>query len=174
MEKSHTIVTATFKDAETVANLAAFTFRESWLEPGNEQDLEEYVQENFNLDVIKKELDNPDISYLLVFYDDEITGYIKLQRFDQPEGFELKKPVAIHRLYIKSDFRNLKLGGALVEHSIALAEKEGFQTVWLGVWNENNNAIRFYNKFGFEKFGNYNFVMGSIVSDDFLLKKEIC
>lgn len=173
MKKVYEIKTALLKDASMVADLAAFTFREAWLEPGNEQDLERYVEENFNLDVIKKELSNADITYLLVFAEDELAGYVKLQRNDQPEGYELKKTVALHRLYIKAKFRNMKLGGALVEHSISLAEKEGFQSIWLGVWNENHHAIRFYNRFGFERFGNYQFIMGSIVSDDYLLKKEL-
>jgi diamine N-acetyltransferase len=164
---------ATLDDLIGLEKLTSFTFREAWLEPGNEADLEEYVSENFNAEHLRQELNNPEIFYFLLEANNEMAGYLKLQKNDQPDGYVLLNTMALHRLYIKESYRNKKLGGKLLDYAIQFAKQEGRSTIWLGVWNENNRAIRFYKNYGFEKFGNYQFVMGSIVSDDYLLKLNL-
>jgi diamine N-acetyltransferase len=173
MEINYLIRKAEPGDADQMAELAIFTFREAWLEPGNEADLEEYVRENFAAEVLRKELRNPDITYLEVSINEEPVGYAKLEKRCQPDNYLLPGPVALHRLYIKAAFRNHKLGSELLKHVMSLSKQEGFKTLWLGVWNENYNAMRFYSRFGFEKFGEYVFTMGKIKSDDYLMKVDL-
>jgi ribosomal protein S18 acetylase RimI-like enzyme len=152
-----------------IADLATFTFRESWIEPGNESDIEEYIDSHFSPEVMERELAKDTILYYIIALKGESAGYIKLQKNDQPENYRLERPLAIHRIYIKKQFQNLKLGSQLIEFAISFAKENGFSNVWLGVWNENYGAIRFYEKYGFIRFGNYEFIMGNIVSDDYLM-----
>lgn len=161
------------RDAKLLSDFTSFTFRESWLEEGNEQDLEMYVAENFKFEKIRNELSDPEILYLIIECDNIISGYCKLERNLNPDKFNLAKPICISRLYVKKEFHNLQLGSILINEALLIAAKEKFKTIWLGVWYKNPNAIRLYERFGFKKFGNYKFVMGNEISDDFLMKRKV-
>jgi hypothetical protein len=43
----------------------------------------------------------------------------------------------------------------------------------LGVWQENERALAFYKKFGFEIFTTRTFMLGKRQCDDFLLKLDL-
>jgi ribosomal protein S18 acetylase RimI-like enzyme len=47
------------------------------------------------------------------------------------------------------------------------------QALWLGVWEKNERAINFYHRWGFEKFGEHDFILGDDVQTDWLMKKEL-
>jgi ribosomal protein S18 acetylase RimI-like enzyme len=44
---------------------------------------------------------------------------------------------------------------------------------WLGVWEDNHRAIRFYEKNGFEKFDSHPFILGESKQTDLLMKLRI-
>ena len=54
-----------------------------------------------------------------------------------------------------------------------MAQKEGWKTMWLGVWEENLKAQSVYAKMGFRKVGMHDFVMGSCVQTDWILVKRL-
>lgn len=160
---------ATEKDAQILALLSASTFRESWIEEGNEADINLYLSQYFTNEQIKRELEDETIIYLLAFNGDEVIGYSKSELNLQPEGYELDLPFSISRVYIDKQYQRMKVGSGLLKQTIDIAREQDFKTIWLGVWNQNNDAIRLYQRFGFSQFGHYKFVMGSIVSDDYLM-----
>ena len=45
--------------------------------------------------------------------------------------------------------------------------------VWLGVWNKNARAIRFYEKYGFEKRGTVTFDLASSLQEDDVMELVI-
>ena len=45
--------------------------------------------------------------------------------------------------------------------------------VWLGVWEFNPRAIRFYTRHGFKKVGDHKFVLGNDAQNDWLMAKLI-
>jgi ribosomal protein S18 acetylase RimI-like enzyme len=45
--------------------------------------------------------------------------------------------------------------------------------LWLGVWEKNEPAIRFYEKNGFKKFSKHIFKLGNDEQTDLLLKKTL-
>ena len=49
--------------------------------------------------------------------------------------------------------------------------KERKVGVWLGVWEENVKAQRFYRRWGFEKVGSHEFTMGGTTQTDFVMVK---
>jgi ribosomal protein S18 acetylase RimI-like enzyme len=61
----------------------------------------------------------------------------------------------------------------LMDACLKAAARMGFQTMWLGVWEKNLRAIRFYQKWGFSKAGDKQFVLGQDVQNDFVLVRPI-
>ncbi len=60
-----------------------------------------------------------------------------------------------------------------MQKSIDIAKQKQKQIIWLGVWEKNQRAIDFYHKWGFEKFGEQNFLLGTDLQTDLLMKKEL-
>jgi ribosomal protein S18 acetylase RimI-like enzyme len=53
------------------------------------------------------------------------------------------------------------------------AKEHGHDRVWLGVWELNARAIAFYEKWGFEKFGEHVFMLGTDPQTDFMMRKKL-
>jgi len=45
--------------------------------------------------------------------------------------------------------------------------------VWLGVWEQNNRALAFYQKFGFKKTGDHIFCVGDDPQRDVILSRAV-
>jgi len=50
------------------------------------------------------------------------------------------------------------------------AKKLNTEYLWLGVWDKNTGAIRFYERNGFVKFDEHPFYMGDELQTDYLMK----
>jgi ribosomal protein S18 acetylase RimI-like enzyme len=60
-----------------------------------------------------------------------------------------------------------------MKEALDYAREKGYEVVWLGVWGENQKAMRFYRKYGFEIFGEHKFLVGNQVDIDLLAKKDL-
>jgi ribosomal protein S18 acetylase RimI-like enzyme len=50
---------------------------------------------------------------------------------------------------------------------------KGFETIWLGVWERNSKATRFYERLGFVKVGELEFPYGETVGTNSVMKMEL-
>ena len=49
----------------------------------------------------------------------------------------------------------------------------GYETIWLGVWERNERAIRFYEKWGFREAGTHDFILGNDVQNDLIMEYSV-
>ena len=61
----------------------------------------------------------------------------------------------------------------MLDKTISLARKEQVEFLWLGVWEENKKAIRFYKRYGFIKFGTHPYYIGADKQTDWLMKYSL-
>lgn len=54
-----------------------------------------------------------------------------------------------------------------------ISKQRGVDYVWLGVWEENPRAIRFYKKNGFVEFDRHIFKLGNDEQTDIMVKLQI-
>jgi len=160
-------------EVDLLKDLTTSTFHESWLEDGNENDLESYIHENFSTNVLLAELKSNLITYIVAEVQNKIVAYIKIERDIQPYEFIVHKPICISRLYVKKGYQRLSIGSTLISEALLISANESYKVIWLGVWNKNLKAIQLYERHGFSKFGMYQFVMGNDISDDFLMKRKV-
>jgi ribosomal protein S18 acetylase RimI-like enzyme len=165
---------ATDYEAETVAGIGRKTFYETWKSVNTEEDLQLYMNLSFDPVKIKKELENDAVNtFLLALADDEVAGYAKLRNdrtYDQLKGM---RALEMERIYVTRKFQDHKVGKALMDKSISLAKEGKYEWLWLGVNQENDKAINFYKKYGFEIFGTKQFILGHAVDEDFLMKVKV-
>ena len=60
-----------------------------------------------------------------------------------------------------------------MEYSIKTAADNGKNYVWLGVWEKNEKALKFYKKNGFYRIGEHSFVIGNDVQTDYIMRKDL-
>jgi ribosomal protein S18 acetylase RimI-like enzyme len=61
----------------------------------------------------------------------------------------------------------------LMQHALNLAADLKVDWIWLGVWEKNPKAQKFYEQWGFERFSEHIFQMGEESQTDWLMKKKI-
>jgi ribosomal protein S18 acetylase RimI-like enzyme len=64
-----------------------------------------------------------------------------------------KNITKMERLYLLQEYYSLRLGQQLLQYNIDLSRQQGEQGMWLYVWKENERALRFYTKAGFQIIG---------------------
>ena len=57
-----------------------------------------------------------------------------------------------------------------MNQAILKARSSGFTSIWLGVWELNAKAIRFYEQLGFKKFDEHSFMLGDEAQIDHLMR----
>ena len=160
-------------DLETLRNLSIQTFKETFEEVNTEEDMQKYLLENLSIEKLKSELENPNSEFYFAENNDEILGYLKLNFKDaQTEKLE-ENHFEIERIYVLKAFLGQKIGQILFNKAIEIGREKNLEYVWLGVWEENHRAIKFYEKNGFEIFGKHDFVLGEDVQTDLLMKMKI-
>lgn len=167
------IIKASEKDLSVLQDLSQTTFIESFGQANTKEDMDLYVAQTFNSEVLEKELQNMEIHYYLANLNNKAVAYFKLNFGSaQKERFG-EKAVEIERLYVDKLYQNKKVGQRLIEKILALARVAGMKMVWLGVWENNPGAIRFYEQNGFIQFGSHSFLLGKDLQIDILMKLEL-
>jgi len=160
-------------DLEALRNLSIQTFKETFEEVNTEEDMQKYLLENLSIEKLKSELENPNSEFYFAENNNEILGYLKLNFKDaQTEKLE-ENHFEIERIYVSKTFLGQKIGQILFDKAIEIGREKNLEYVWLGVWEENHRAIRFYEKNGFEIFGKHDFVLGKDVQTDLMMKLYI-
>ena len=167
------VIAAGPSDAQTVATLGRETFYESWRPFNSEEDLQHYLSGAFAPESIREELATATNTFLLAVVENKDAGYAKLRRDRTPGGLEGQRTLEIERMYVRRHCQRMRVGAALMEHCIALAESEDVSWLWLGVDTTNRKAIAFYERFGFTVFGTKQFHLGNAVNDDYLMKRAV-
>src|SRR5688500_11439577 len=117
-----------------IAALGARTFYETWRPVNTEEDMQEYISKSFNVDTIKKDLENSAANtFYIAFENDLEVGYVKLRRDRTYDEFGGERAIEIERIYVYKRWQDKKVGKALMDECIRLATDEGFEWLWLGV-----------------------------------------
>ena len=160
-------------DLENLQKISITTFRETFEEVNSEEDMQKYLDENLSLERLKNELENQNSEFYFAENNGEILGYLKLNFKDaQTEKVE-ENHFEIERIYVLKAFLGQKIGQILFDKAIEIGREKNLEYVWLGVWEENHRAIKFYEKNGFKVFGKHKFVLGKDVQTDLLMKLKI-
>lgn len=145
------------KDFELIAGLGKKSYIESHGNSASKQDIEIYVKEKFNHKACKEELRDPKNIYHLISHDKRPAGYSKIIFDKSHRNIPLVNVTKLERLYLLKEFYDLKLGFELLKFNTALSKQHNQAGMWLYVWKENQRAVRFYSKSGFEIIGSYDF-----------------
>ena len=162
-------------DAKVLTDLAYTTFWDAFAHhPKNApDDLHHYMRQAFNIDQITAELGDDKSIFLIAELDGEPAGYAKIIIDALEPGISAEQPVELNRLYSHQQFLGKGIGQALMDACLSRAKQDNRDVMWLGVWEYNPRAQRFYEKNGFRVVGSHVFQLGGDAQTDLLMQKEI-
>jgi len=168
-----TIRFATNKDAELIADMSRQTFFETFAPLNLKENMDKFMNEQFNKEKLMKEVDEVDSIFLLAFDDSNPVGYARLREKNCPPDLNNAEVIEIARIYATANSIGKGVGKALMQECFKIAIEKGKKLIWLGVWQDNHRAINFYEKWGFKKFATHLFMLGDDPQTDWLMKKAV-
>lgn len=172
----HNIRSATVADAEALCKFGFETFKETFLgHPLNkEEDVMQYLNEAFTVSQMESEINSDQSEIRLVVNNEaQIIGYIKVNFNVYDNGVQADYPAELQRIYVHSQYKRQGIGKKLMEEAIQIAKQRNCDVLWLGVWEHNTDAIKFYNKQDFNTVGEHVFVLGSDPQTDLILQRKL-
>ncbi|MBS1531076.1 MAG: GNAT family N-acetyltransferase [Bacteroidetes bacterium] len=158
---------------DLLLSLSRKTFYDAFEHVNNPEDFEAYTSKAFTRDKLLSEIENPGSEFYFAIVDDKAVGYIKLNYRDAQTEFKEPDAVEIERIYVLADQQGKKIGNQLLDFAIERALEQKLRYIWLGVWEHNHNAMRFYQRNGFRVFSSHHFMVGNDRQTDILVKKEL-
>lgn len=166
------IRTATAADALLIADLSHQTFYDTFAADNTKENMEKFLTKQFTKGKLMLEVGAPGNIFLLAYGDGELAGYAKLRASKGPLSLNSGNALELARLYAVRSMIGKGVGSLLMQTSIDTARSMGKDVIWLGVWEHNRRAIDFYQRWGFEKFDETDFLLGDDLQHDWLMKKE--
>ena len=117
------------------------------------------------------EIADPDMLTLVAEEAGELIGFAQMRWGTAPACVPGNLPGEIQRLYVKSSWHGKGVAQELMAACIVAMADRNTDTIWLGVWEHNPRAIRFYGKFGFVEVGEHVFPVGADPQRDILLAR---
>jgi ribosomal protein S18 acetylase RimI-like enzyme len=166
-------------DAEQVSRLIGTTWAKFFAYSVTPEDLEDYLNGPVSVGQIRRDLDHPEMRFLVATTPSDrgmaenIIGVAQLVLHTTEPCLTLPKPVELRRLYLDAEYHGGGAGAALMRGAEALAKGEGWESMWLGVWEHNLRGKKFYGKMGFGVVGEHKFLVGESVRRDWVMEKGL-
>lgn len=161
---------ATIEDIDLLLELGKTTFAQTFAADNTPDNMAAYMNRAFTLEKLKSELEHPNSEFYLVRIDEEAIGYLKVNTASAQTEPQPHDTLEIERIYVLKDFYGQGIGLKLLEKAIVIAREKHLKSIWLGVWERNHRALGFYEKNGFQVFGQHVFKMGTDDQTDLMMR----
>ena len=149
------------------------TFFETFSEQNSEENMRIFLDKAYSEEKLKSEIENKESETFLAVENQKILGVLKINTGNAETESGLENSLEIQRIYILKEFKGLGIGTVLMNLAEKKARELGVSFIWLGVWEKNFPAQKFYTDKGFRRFSEHAFVLGDDIQTDFLMKKEL-
>ena len=172
-DKQMNIRKVNIQDVEKLKEIGKLTFAETFSSENSEENMKEYLENGFSTEKLTAELTDQNAEFYFAELDGKTIGYLKVNVGQSQTEIKDKNTLEIERIYVLKEFHGKKVGQILYDKAIELAKEKNVEYVWLGVWEKNPIAIRFYEKNGFKAFDKHVFKLGNDEQTDIMMKLEL-
>ena len=175
-----TVRRATTSDAEQLGALARVTFPLACPSNATTEVINAFMDKNLSVDSFTEFLSDPNREIFVAELNEnsELVGYV-MGVTTPPEdeaivaSLQTAASYELNKVYAHPDVHGMGVAQALIEQAVERATELGFESLWLGVNQENVRAQKFYAKVGFEIVGDKTFQLGPILCHDFIVERQI-
>ena len=167
------LVPVTLSEILDLQEISRQTFFDAFASVNEEEDMRHYLEVNLSIEQLTSELNQAATSFYFAKNGNEILAYLKLNEADVQTEKRNIPSMEIERIYVRKEFQNMGVGQFLLDHSIQITKDKQLKIIWLGVWEHNVSAIRFYERNQFQFFGKHSFILGSDEQTDLLMERHL-
>jgi ribosomal protein S18 acetylase RimI-like enzyme len=160
-------------ESKELLALSRKTFYDAFEHVNNPDDFKLYTEATFRPEKILAEINNPHSAFYFALIDGEKVGYIKLNYSSAQAEFKDEDAMEVSRIYVLASHQGKQIGKQLIDFAITKGIEKRLSYIWLGVWEHNHSAIRFYEREGFKQFSSHDFWVGNDKQIDLLMKREL-
>lgn len=168
-----TIRRANEADAALLAELGARTFHDAFAAQNTPENMTAYLTKTFGPEQQRAELADPQNTFFIAEDDGVAIGYAQLRVGEPPACVSGSEAIELVRLYVSAKCQSSGVGGRLMDACLTEARQGGYQTIWLGVWQQNIRAKAFYERWNFAIVGEHIFQLGDDRQMDWLMKRSV-
>lgn len=146
------------EDFPSLAALATQTFIATYGHELPLDGIQTYCDQHFQPQVLARSVVQNEAYYLLGEQGDQkLIGYAKLDMTEQPKVLAGKKHLQVEKIYFLQTQQRSGYGYQLMSFIREFAQSQNYETLWVKVWEQNEVALKFYKKLGFESVGTISF-----------------
>jgi ribosomal protein S18 acetylase RimI-like enzyme len=164
-------------DGPALARIAEATFRATFGPSNTKEDMDLHCARYFTPAAQAAELADPAMDNLVVERTEgdggDFLGYAQLRSGPAPACVTGAAPIELQRFYVVPELHGGGLARELVAAVLGAASERGADTLWLGVWEKNPRAMRFYAKCGFREVGDQTFLLGTDPQRDLVMSRPV-
>lgn len=169
----YTIKRVTTDDIKELQKISRLTFKETFGADNSEENMAEFLDEAYAEEKLIQEIENPDSQFYFLLVEGNVAGYLKLNEADAQSENVAENALEVERIYLAQEYQHRGLGLALIKLAEKIARDSHKENMWLGVWENNFNAQKFYEKDGFKRVSQHTFVVGDDPQTDYILVKKL-
>jgi len=170
---SFKIIAAVTSDVDDLLYLSRKIFYDSFHALNKPENIQFYMDQAYTRNQLLSELLNPLSEYFFLCEDQTKIGFLKLNQGGAQSDLQDPESLELQRIYIDAPYQGKGLGTMLLDKAKHRASEMEMNSIWLGVWEKNPDAIRFYERHGYVIFGSHEFIMGDEVQTDILMRYDI-
>ncbi len=167
------IIPVTLNEIDQLQQISRQTFSETFSASNTEENMSKYLDEGYSVEKLTAELNDSNAFFYFAKDGDQVIGYLKLNAGQSQTELKDDQALEIERIYVLSAFHGKNVGQLLYDKAIEVARQLNAGYVWLGVWEENPRAIRFYQRNGFVEFDKHIFRLGDDAQTDIMMKLQL-
>ena len=158
------------QDLPALQILCITTFYAAYNSKNTPKNMQKYLSSAFNAQQLSEEILNPNNQYIFLKKGNTNIGYFKINENEAQTEFQTKNTLELERIYVLPELQGNGFGKVILEETIKIAKSKGKSKVWLGVWKNNPNAVRFYERNGFSIVGVHDFMFVNEVQSDWIME----
>lgn len=158
-------------DAATLDRIFDAVFVDTFGHLYRPEDLEAFLT-SYGVADWEADLADPAFAFRIAEDGGEAAGYVKLGPMKLP--METDRPaLLLDQLYILKEHHGAGIARELMDWAFFEARRRGAEELYLTVFVDNHRARRFYDRYGFEAVGRYDFMVGSHADEDIIMRKVL-
>ena len=160
-------------DSAILSKLACQTFYDTFTGTCTDEDMRSFLQQSFSEDALLRELQNENDLCFFVEENNVPIGYIRfMEDYSNFPFMNQWKSLELKRIYILKEHHGKGIAQKLMDFFLDHARNQNYKAVWLGVWEHNSRAQKFYEKYGFVNSGyTHDFPIGNTPQTDIWMWK---
>jgi ribosomal protein S18 acetylase RimI-like enzyme len=165
--------TPTAADLPALCEIGRVTFMQTFGHMYATADSDAFLDQVFGPKGMPVEFADPAYAFRIAEDDGRMVAYCKVGPPYLPAPDDGRTKCELRQLYILEGWKGRGIAQTMMEWALAWAAASGCQDMYLSVFSENIRAQRLYQRHGFTKVGEFDFMVGDQADHEFLYRKVL-